>query len=206
MRISELAESTGVALATVKYYLREGLLMPGEATSRTRAEYDDRHVQRVRLIRALIESGGLGIAGVRSVVSALEDPPGSPHELLGVAHRAVPPPVPADPVDAEVRDLLAHLGWDRCHPSPLAGSLTRAIADARAAGIPLALESLRRYAEGAQELARVDVDVATAAPSPEEALHAVVVGTVMLEPVIATLRRLAQEVVSAEALGVISPE
>ena len=38
MRISDLAETTGVPVHTLKYYLREGLLMPGEATSRTRAE------------------------------------------------------------------------------------------------------------------------------------------------------------------------
>jgi DNA-binding transcriptional MerR regulator len=60
VRISELAESTGVALPTLKYYLREGLLMPGTPTSRTRAVYDGTHVERVRLVRALIETGGMG--------------------------------------------------------------------------------------------------------------------------------------------------
>ncbi|HET7822095.1 MAG TPA: MerR family transcriptional regulator, partial [Ornithinibacter sp.] len=49
MRISELSQASGVPLPTVKYYLREGLLMPGEATSRTRAEYGPAHVERVRL-------------------------------------------------------------------------------------------------------------------------------------------------------------
>ena len=67
MRISDLAETTGVPVHTLKYYLREGLLMPGEATSRTRAEYGPEHVERVRLVRALVEHGGIGIAGVRSM-------------------------------------------------------------------------------------------------------------------------------------------
>ena len=40
MRISALSEATGVPVPTLKFYLREGLLHPGEATSRTRAEYD----------------------------------------------------------------------------------------------------------------------------------------------------------------------
>ena len=31
MRISELAERTGVSIPTLKYYLREGLLHAGEA-------------------------------------------------------------------------------------------------------------------------------------------------------------------------------
>lgn len=201
MRISELAETTGVALATLKYYLREGLLMPGTATARTRAEYDGTHVERVRLVRALVESGGLGIAGVRAVLEALEAPPASSHELLGVAHHALPPPVePAAPTE-EVLGWLDDLGWGACADSPLVGSLTRAVADARAAGVPLSATSVRAYAEAARQLAAVDVEVAAAAPSPAAALHVVVVGTVMIDPVVATLRRLAQEVESARVLG-----
>jgi MerR HTH family regulatory protein len=65
VRISELSEATGVAVHTLKYYLREGLLMPGRPTSRTRAEYGGEHVERVRLVRALVEHGGVPIAGVR---------------------------------------------------------------------------------------------------------------------------------------------
>ncbi len=57
MRISELAARTGVPLATVKYYLREGLLMPGHATSATQAQYDDSHVRRLGLVRALAAQG-----------------------------------------------------------------------------------------------------------------------------------------------------
>lgn len=201
MRISELAETTGVSVPTLKYYLREGLLMPGTATSRTRAVYDETHVERVRLIRALIKSGGLGITAVRAVVDALEDPPASPHDFLGVAHRALPPPVePLEPT-AEVIGWMRGLGWDSCVDSPLLGSLTRAVADARAAGVPLSASGIADYAEAVRQIAALDVAVAASAPSPAAALYAVVVGTVMVDPVIATLRRLAQEVESARVLG-----
>lgn len=201
MRISELAETTGVALPTLKYYLREGLLMPGTAISRTRAVYDEAHVERVRLIRALIESGGLGINGARAVVDALEHPPTSPHDFLGVAHRALPPPVaPVEPTE-EVIGWMRELGWESCLDSPLLGSLTRAVADARAAGVPLSASGIADYAKAVLQVAAVDVAVAASAASPAAALHAVVVGTVMVDPVIATLRRLAQEVQSARMLG-----
>lgn len=201
MRISELAETTGVSVPTLKYYLREGLLRPGVATSRTRAVYDQAHVERVRLIRALIESGGLGIAGVRAVVDALEDPPTSAHDLLGVAHRALSPPVdPVEPTE-EVLGWMRDLGWDACVDSPLLGSLTRAVADARAAGVPLSASGIADYAEAVRRIAAVDVAAAASAPSPAAALHTVVVGTVMVDPLLATLRRLAQEIESATVLG-----
>ena len=201
MRISELAETTGVSLPTLKYYLREGLLMPGIATSRTRAVYDETHVERVRLIRALIESGGLGITGVRAVVEALENPPASLHDFLGVAHRALPAPVePVEPT-GEVIGWMRDLGWDSCLDSPLLGSLARAVADARAAGVPLSASNISDYAQAVRQIAAVDVSTAASVPSPAAALHTVVVGTVMMDPVIATLRRLAQEVESARVLG-----
>ncbi len=203
MRISELAEATGVALPTLKYYLREGLLMPGESTSRTRAEYAEAHVERVRLVRALVESGGLGIAAVRSVLAALDGPPALSHELLGTAHAALPPPVEPVPAEAteEVRAWLEELGWEVWLDGPLVGSLARAVADARAAGVELPPADLTAYAEAARAVAEVDLAATGRTATPADAMHLVVVGTVMVDPVLITLRRLAQEVVSREALG-----
>jgi DNA-binding transcriptional MerR regulator len=100
MRISELAGATGVTVPTIKYYLREGLLSEGARTSATQAEYGEDHVRRLRVVRALIESG-VTVAETRKVVAALDEPPASPHDLLGAAHAAVTPHVEA-PVDLGV--------------------------------------------------------------------------------------------------------
>src|SRR6476659_9417694 len=89
MRISELSARSGVSVATLKYYLREGLLHAGLATSATTATYDESHLERVRLIRALIDSGGLSVAAARRVTDALDTPPPARHDLLGVAHGAL---------------------------------------------------------------------------------------------------------------------
>ncbi|WP_422115793.1 MerR family transcriptional regulator [Brachybacterium sp. UNK5269] len=89
MRISELAARSGVPIGTIKYYLREGLLPPGRATSRTTAEYEDSHVERLRLVRALTDAGGLGIAAVRRVVEVLDAPPPSRLDLLATAQEAL---------------------------------------------------------------------------------------------------------------------
>jgi DNA-binding transcriptional MerR regulator len=197
MRISELAETTGVPVHTLKYYLREGLLMPGEATSRTRAEYGAEHVERVRLVRALVEHGGVGIAGVHAILAALTAPPPSRHELLGVAHCALPTPGDQGPVSEEVAALVADLGWPVWPEAPALRALSAAVAAARDAGVELSPDSLRRYASAMAEVAVVDLDVALAAESPAAAMHTVVVGTVMVDPVLVALRRLAQESVSA---------
>src|SRR3954447_3217506 len=91
MRISERSRVSGVPVATIKYYLREGLLPAGIPTSATSASYDERHVDRLNLIRALVDVGRVPIARVREVVTALEQPPTSWHDLLGAAPGALPP-------------------------------------------------------------------------------------------------------------------
>ena len=198
MRISELAEVTGVPVHTLKFYLREGVLPPGAATSRTRADYGEAHVERVRLVRALVEHGGVSIGDIRSIVEALDSPPPSRHELLGVAHRTLPGVTAGAEVSAEVVDLLDSLGWTTCTDGPLAAGLTAAVSAARGAGVELAPAELRRYAEAMRAAAEVDVEVALRATSAADALRTVVLGTVMVDPVLVTLRRIAQEGVSAE--------
>ena len=59
LRISRLAATTCVPLATVKFYLRELLLHDGELTAPNHAQYDESHVRRLRLVRALLGPGGL---------------------------------------------------------------------------------------------------------------------------------------------------
>lgn len=198
MRISELAETTDVPVHTLKYYLREGLLMPGEATSRTRAVYGTEHVERVRLVRALVEHGGVGIAGVRSILEALAAPPPSRHDLLGVAACALPTPGDDGPVSEEVSALLEDLGWSVWPQAPAVRALTAAVSAARSAGIPLRAATLRRYAKAMVGVAEVDLDEALSTDGPAAAVHTVVVGTVMLDPVLVALRRIAQEAVSAQ--------
>jgi len=197
MRISELGEATGVPVHTLKYYLREGLLMPGRATSRTRAEYGDEHVERVRLVRALVDQGGVSIAGVRAILDALDAPPPSRHDLYGVAACAMPTPAGDRPVDAVAVALVEDLGWQVSPDAPALHSLSAAVRAAEAAGVGLSPGLLRRYAEAMRGVADVDLTVAERASSPQEAMRTVVIGTVMVDPVLLALRRVAQEAVSA---------
>ncbi len=74
MRVSSLSDRSGVPLSTIKYYIREGLLAAGERSGPNRASYSERHVERLDLIRALREVGGLGIEAVRRVLDAVDHP------------------------------------------------------------------------------------------------------------------------------------
>jgi DNA-binding transcriptional MerR regulator len=190
--MAELSEHSGVPVATLKYYLREGLLPAGQAQSATRSDYSEDHLARVRLIRAMVEGAGMSIAAVRRVVAALDDPPSSRHELLGVAQHALPAPFADHEVSKEVLDLLDELGWRVSPGAPALRSLSGAIQTARSAGVPLAREALRRYARATEQIAAVDVG-AVPTDDASAALARVVVGTVLVDPVLAALRRLAQE-------------
>lgn len=199
MRVSELSARTQVPVATLKYYLREGLLHSGTATSRTQAAYDDTHVDRVRLIRALMDAGQLSLSRVQQVLETLDGPPVTRHDLLGTAQRAITPPLPKRPDDewtSTATQFVADHGWQIDDGDPLLvllGEQLRVITDADPELADDAL--LARYAGTADELAAIDMTVVP--DSPDGALRRVVVGTLLSDPLILTLRRLAQQHLSA---------
>lgn len=84
MRISELSRRSAVPTATIKFYLREGLLPPGRSTAATQAEYDETHIRRLRLIRALVGVRGLSVSAAKEVLDALSTVETDTHGLLGL--------------------------------------------------------------------------------------------------------------------------
>ncbi len=198
MRISELAQRGGVPVGTVKFYLREGLLPPGERTSATQARYGEQHVERLVLVRTLVGVGGLSIAAARRVVAALDGAaesrrPPSLWRLIGAAHDALGGWADASP-DAlrRARELVRRHGW-RVHPDTSAlGALAAALDGLDAAGLGEDVELQDRYAAAAAGIAAGDV-AGVPTDSPEAAIRYVVTGTVLLEPLLLALRRLAQQ-------------
>jgi DNA-binding transcriptional MerR regulator len=73
LKMSELAERSGVSAATIKHYLREGLLGPGDEvvrTSRNMAYYPLEFVERVRLIKRLQEERFMPLRVIRELLGA----------------------------------------------------------------------------------------------------------------------------------------
>jgi DNA-binding transcriptional MerR regulator len=204
MRMAELSRSTGVPVATIKYYLREGLLPRGAVTtSPNQAQYGEEHVRRLALVRSLVEVGGLSIAAVRKVLTAIDDPAVPLHDTLGLTIAAADAPVPAvdDALHAAAAEridaVVAERGW-RLSPDPVA---RRAAIDVLATMQRVTGDRLTGladvYAEAAERIAEADLDTVTAVESPETRVETALVGTVLGERLFAALRRLAQEHVSA---------
>jgi DNA-binding transcriptional MerR regulator len=75
LKMSELAEQSGVSAGTIKHYLREGLLGAGDEvvrTSRNMAYYPREFVERIRLIKRLQEERFMPLRLIREVMA--EDP------------------------------------------------------------------------------------------------------------------------------------
>ncbi|WP_455355578.1 MerR family transcriptional regulator [Streptomyces sp. SYSU K217416] len=212
MRLAELSERSGVSTATIKYYLRERLLRPGHRVSTTQAEYDEGHLRRLRLVRALIQVGGMPVATAREVIAAVEDDSLDHHMRLGAAVWALPhAPEPAgtDAVDDAARRtadvLLERIGWTYGREvgdhSPAYRMLADAIAGLSRAGHPCDPEQLLPYARAAAQLAVTDLDMVEAYETPEEQVEAAVALTVLYEPVLLSLRRLAEAEESNNRFG-----
>ena len=203
MWMSELSERSGVPVATVKFYLREGLLRPGEATGATRARYEERHVERLRLIRALVTVAGMSLARVREVLEAVDDETRPLDAAIGSAHTALSPEPSAEPSAGStqrVARLIRSRRW-RVEPDGRHARALAAALDAMdAAGQPLGEEVLETYVRAASDIARADLG-GLRGLGREEATTFAVLGTLLTEPVITSLRRMAQEDLARRNLG-----
>jgi DNA-binding transcriptional MerR regulator len=87
VKMSELAERSGVSAGTIRYYLREGLLGDGRdivRTSRNMAYYPPSYVQRIELIKRLQEERFMPL---RVIKAALREDPERVRALIELEDR-----------------------------------------------------------------------------------------------------------------------
>ncbi|MBU6533069.1 MerR family transcriptional regulator [Streptomyces sp. NPDC057245] len=213
MRLADLSKRSGVSTATIKYYLREGLLPPGRQINATTAEYDDGHLRRLRLVRALIQVGKVPVATAREVLGHVDDESLGRTIRLGAALWALPQdpePDEADPAVAaarvEVDRLLELLGWETSRElaplSPVHRSLVVAVAGLRRLDYPWDAELMAPYGELMMEAARRDLDFLETHAQDSEKVEMAVASAVLFQPVLRALHRLAQEEESARRYGI----
>lgn len=195
MRISELSEQTGVSIPTIKYYIREGLLPRGRPTASNQADYSQHHVARLRLIRTLREVAGLPVATIGEVLAALDHPGTAAmgeHVATAVGALNRSQAAPSVEAVATVEELVEAREWEVDRTSGGFRDLAAALTGLEEHWGGYSLESLQGYADVAERLAEMEIPDEWR-PDDAEALTYAVLGTILFEPVILALRRMAHE-------------
>ena len=86
LRMRELAAQSGVSAATIKHYLREGLLPEPVRTSRNMAYYPPDFVERIRVIKQLQEERFMPLKAIKRV---MEDDPERTRALMELEDRVI---------------------------------------------------------------------------------------------------------------------
>jgi DNA-binding transcriptional MerR regulator len=196
--MAELSRASGIPVATIKFYLREQLLPAGERTGPNQSRYGEEHLRRLRLIRGLLEVGGLSVAAARGVIDAVDSDLPLAHSF-GVAQRAVSAKIDPRDIGPEALAGIDRLieGWRVSRDNPGRLAAARVLETFESLGQRDEGNWLSRYAAAALLVAEADLDLVEARASREAMAETVVIGTVLGDALFSGLRRAAQEHVSA---------
>ncbi|WP_104116538.1 MerR family transcriptional regulator [Arthrobacter sp. B1805] len=195
MRLSELSAVSGISPASIKFYLRSGLLEPGQAVHPTRAEYGDAHVRRLRLIQGLRSVIGLGLEDIRRIIEASDGAETSGHKrlallatvqsvVLGFSNSGTREP-------PTVKELVLQMGWPD-EDSEARAAVGEHLAAMTAAGVAADPAVLVLYARAADAIADAQLTVTDGQRSVEELILTAAVGMHLHNQLILKVIALAQ--------------
>lgn len=195
MQLHELSQRSGVTPASIKYYLREGLLPPGEAVHATRAEYSASHLERLELIQALRRIVGLNIGQIRGLVKMADD--GVPRlDLLAAVQRVVldlgnyTTAIGGEAAEATAA-VVRLRGWPDS-PSDARNALTAHLELMAGLKIPVSATVLEAYSKAMDDVAGIDIAATTAPESTDRLILTAAVGMHMHSQLLLKLLALAQ--------------
>ena len=194
--MAELSERSGVAVPTIKFYLREQLLAAGERTSPNQSTYSESHVDRLRLVRALLDVGGLTVTAARDALAAIDNTDMPLDWAFGIAQQALPAVAPEeDDADAAhfIDELITGRGWRIDPRNPGRATAARVLARYDTLGLGHLRDTAGEYLRAAEIVAAADLAAVAASPDRATQVETVVVGTVLGDAFFAGLRRIAQE-------------
>ncbi len=211
LKISELAERADVPVATVRHYLREGLLPEPVKTSRNMAYYPPEFAERIRLIKQLQEERFLPLKVIRDLLASGDVDPENLRDLVAVEDRVLERAlagerdrVPAEEVERryavppEVLAKLQELGVlnpDTDGYSPSDVKIIEAMRRFRAGGfeesIGFTVYDTLRYKQAMETLASEEVKILTdrlAGMDPDRAIELIEGGAEPLNELLSALR------------------
>ena len=208
LRMGELARASGVSAATIKHYLREGLLPEPMKTSRNMAYYPAEFVERIRMIKQLQEERYMPL---RVIKDLLEEDPGRAKALIELGDRLLEHALASEServsagevrrryeVPGDVLDRLAELDVltpDGRGYSPSDVRIIEAISRFRAGGyeerIGFTVYDTLRYKDSMAALVKQEVDVLmerlAGEMDPDEAMALIEAGTQPLNDLLAAM-------------------
>ncbi|GAA2087152.1 MULTISPECIES: MerR family transcriptional regulator [Brevibacterium] len=198
MKLSELAAAADTTTASVKFYIREGLLPPGEKRNQTTAVYGRPHLERLELILGLRRHIGSSLETIRALTEVIDDPEAGDLAVMEAAQTLAvgerrPPEGRAEASGGgdgreALRDVMETQGW------PDAASAARAaveerIARSAAVGIEWRTDTLRTIADAVGRIGTLGLDMTG---SRDRTALGVAVGTYELSRLVVDMLRLAQ--------------
>jgi DNA-binding transcriptional MerR regulator len=211
LKISELADASGVSVATVRHYLREGLLPEPVRTSRNMAYYPPEFVGRIRLIKQLQEERFMPLRVIRDLLEREDAEPERLRAMIVLEDRILERALAGEreripteevrrryEVPAEVLDRLAELRVltpDARGYSPSDVRIVEAISRFRAGGyderLGFTVYDTLRYRRALEPLVAEEVGVLTQRLAgdidPDRAMEIVEAGIGPLNDLIAAL-------------------
>ena len=211
LKISELAERADVPVATVRHYLREGLLPEPVKTSRNMAYYPPEFVERIRLIKQLQEERFMPLRVIRGLLERDDAEPERLRAMIELEDRILDRALAGErdrlaatevesryDVPREVLDRLAELGVltpDEAGYSPSDVRIIEAIGRFRAGGydesLGFTVYDTLRYKQALEPVVSEEVRVLTERLAgdldPERALEIIEAGVGPLNELIAAL-------------------
>jgi DNA-binding transcriptional MerR regulator len=211
LKISELAAAADVPVATVRHYLREGLLPEPEKTSRNMAYYSPDLVERIRLIKQLQEERFLPLRVIRELLESGDGDPERLRALIDLEDRILESALAGEhkrvsarevkrryDVPTEVLDRLAKLevlSPDGRGYSPSDARIVEAISRFRAGGyderIGFTVYDTLRYKRALEGLVKEEVEVLmerlAGEMDPDRAVELIEAGAQPLQDLIAAL-------------------
>src|SRR5689334_24875781 len=208
LKMSELAEESGVSAGTIKHYLREGLLPEPVKTPRNMAYYPAEFVERIKLIKQLQEERFMPLKVIKGM---LDEDPERARAVIELEDRILERALAGDErrtslaevrkaydMPADVLDRLEELGILSPNSrgySPSDVKIVEAISRFRAGGydeqLGFTVYDTLRYKSAIEDLVRQEVEVVmerlAGEVSPERVVEMLEAGAQPLQDLIAAL-------------------
>lgn len=205
MKLKDLAGATDTSTASIKYYIRLGILAPGAKKNATTAVYQHSHVERLELIAALRRIVGASIEDI-SRLTALIDDPDVPFlrimkEAQEIASGIAQTPATGGGTGAAVTERVAVVMTQHDWPdvnSTARLALERVLTEMAALGLSPSDDYLRRVATAMNAIGMADLQMSG---SRDRIAMQVAVGTHSYARLVLAVLRLSQTSQSIRSFG-----